>query len=36
LLQDFEHFHGQFLFPFLTEATVLADAQKQALINGFS
>ena len=33
---DFDHFHQQFLFPFLTEATVLADPQKQALIDGFS
>ena len=33
---DFDHFHQQFLFPFVTEATVLADPQKQALIDGFS
>lgn len=33
---DFDGFHGDFLFAFLTEATVLADGEKQQLLEGFS
>ena len=33
---DFDGFHRDFLFAFLTEATVLADGEKQQLLEGFS
>ena len=32
---DFGGFHGDFLYPFLHEATLLGDREKQALMDGF-